>query len=133
MCIILYSGIFPNCECELESQIYSAYINQCYIECGSDSVGLHPYCNCNKPETYYEPEEFACKTNVGRECPKVSIGIGPDCLCVQKDYKFNSFYWTCSYKDAAFAYPASASCPSGHTWPQCPVGIDRNTLLSLVG
>lgn len=73
-----------------------------------------------------------CKSNIGRDCPKASIGIGPDCLCVQKDYIFNRFFWSCSSVNATFSFPAAASCAGGR-WPQCPVEIDRNTLLSLVG
>lgn len=127
-------GIYPDCECELENHVFSAYINQCYIECGTDSVGLHPFCRCDQAGTYYEPEEFTCKSNIGRECPEdISIGTGPDCLCVQKDYVFNSLFWSCYFVNATFAYPSGASCPGGQSWPQCPVEIDRNTLLSLVG
>lgn len=129
------SGIYPNCKCELENHIFSAYLNQCYIECGNDSVGLHPRCNCNKPETYYEPLEFACKSNVGRQCPKeTTIGTGPDCLCVRKGYIFSTTEWSCQNENFTFGYSPVQSCPYGaNKWPQCPVDIDRNTLLSLIG
>lgn len=136
-CIVKYSicsGIYPECECELLDHSYSAYINKCYIECGSDSAGLYPKCNCDEPRTYYDPEEFACKSNVGRECPKESIGIGPDCLCVDDDFQFLEVSWRCYSKNVTFAYPSMAQCPEGgNKWPQCNVEIDRNTLLSLVG
>lgn len=125
-------GIYPDCECEQLDNLYSAYINQCYIECGSGSTGLYPYCKCDEPGTYYEPEEFACKSNVGRKCPDASIGEGPDCLCIQNDIVFIENFWGCYFQNTSFAYP-SAQCPGGNKWPQCSVEIDRNTLLSLVG
>lgn len=126
------SGIYPDCECEAEDDIFSAFINQCYIGCGGNSIGLHPDCKCNQPDTYYKAEEFACKSNIGRDCPMESIGTGPECLCVRKNYVFNRYSWSCSFVNASFAYPGLASCPGGN-WPQCPLEIDRNTLLSLIG
>lgn len=126
-------GVYPDCECSHEDYLFSAYINECYIECGSGSTGLHPHCRCDTLETYYDAAEFACKSNIGRSCPLASIGIGPDCLCVQENYIFAESYWACYPGNATFAYPALASCPDGNKWPQCGVEIDRNTLLSLVG
>lgn len=126
-------GVYPDCECSHENYLFSAYINECYIECGSGSSGLYPHCRCYTPETYYDAAEFECKSYIGRSCPLASIGIGPDCLCVQENYIFEKSYWTCYPGNATFAYPSLASCPDGNKWPQCGVEIDRNTLLSLVG
>ncbi|XP_031635844.1 laminin subunit gamma-1-like [Contarinia nasturtii] len=133
-CPINSTGIYPECECELENHVFSAYINECYVECGSESIGLHPRCRCEKPGFYYVPEEFTCKSIVGRECPIASIGLGPDCLCVQQKFAFNIVSWRCEIEDVHFAHYPSQFCPSGdYRWPQCPVTIDRNALLSLVG
>ena len=122
--VLLHLGLFPDCECELENHIYSAYINQCYIECGGGSTGQHPHCKCDKPDTHYEPTEFTCKSNIGRECPKASIGTGPDCLCVQKDHVFNSESWTCDYGTNFAPGTPQERCPGGGRWPQCPLDWD---------
>lgn len=132
LCIIL--GVYPDCECSQNEFIFSAYINQCYIECPEDSDGIHPYCRCNEREFYYHLEEKVCKINIGRQCPKESIGIGPDCLCIRNDYIFDRYKWGCYNVKSTFAHPAVSNCPdSSQKWPQCDVSIDRNALLSLVG
>lgn len=91
------------------------------------------HCKCDEIGTYYEPEEFQCRSNVGRKCPDASIGEGPHCLCVRKDYVFFENFWNCYFQNISLALPAQAECPGGNKWPQCSVEIDRNTLLSLVG
>lgn len=128
------TGTYPDCECEGEDHIFSSYINECYVECGAGSTGLQPYCRCEMPDTYYETEEFACKSNIGRECPLSSIGIGPDCLCIEANSSFNEHLWGCyGAGGATFAHYTPTNCPDkSQKWPQCS-GIDRNALLSLVG
>lgn len=129
----IYSlGIYPNCKCEHQDHIFSAYINECYIECGGDSNGLHPDCDCNELGTYYDPEEFICRSNVGRKCPENSIGIGPDCLCIEEDFRFYDSMWSCLRAESA--YSSNAQCPEGgNKWPQCNVEIQRNVIISLIG
>lgn len=127
-------GVYPECECEQDEHIFSAYINECYIECPEDANGLHPTCRCNEPSFYYDVKERECTTNEGRSCPKESIGVGPDCLCMRENYIFNAYHWRCYNKKATFAQSPTSNCPdSSQKWPQCDVSIDRNALLSLIG
>lgn len=126
-------GIYPNCKCNGENEIFSAHINQCYVECGADSIGLHPHCQCDSYGTYYDVAEFACKTNIGRKCPPKSIGIGPDCLCAEANTTFVDFFWDCYLEGGSFAHYPQSGCPDkSQKWPQCS-GIDPNALRSLVG
>lgn len=126
-------GIYPDCECTNEEHIFSAYINECYVPCPEDSTGKHPYCRCDQFDFYYDENERVCKSNLERKCPKFAIGTGPDCLCTKKDYIFNTYFWQCQYRYAAYG-AVSANCPdSSQKWPQCDVSIHRNALLSLVG
>lgn len=82
---------------------------------------------------YYKKDEFECKSNIGRECPPVTIGIGPDCLCIEKTKKFLEHFWSCVDTTATFAFGAPQSCPDrSQKYPQCS-GIDPNALKCLVG
>lgn len=134
-CPINSSGVYPDCKCQDKNVLFSAYINQCYIECTDDSSGIHPNCQCDG-EYFYDVNNFTCKSNTGRICPRDSIGIGPDCLCMRKNNKFNSVLWNCIDPAASFGgfSGPSTSCPdNGGKWPQCEASIERNTLLSLIG
>lgn len=131
-----FLGRYPNCTCTGQEAGYtfSSYINKCYIECPEDAEDIHPYCRCNERFYYYNIESKFCETIEDRKCPAASIGIGPDCLCIKKDYVFNKLLWECYHKFATFAFPSVSNCPdSTQKWPQCDVSIDRNTLLSLIG
>lgn len=130
----VFSGVYPNCECTDKGHVFSSYINDCYIACegGSTGIGKHPKCDCGSG-MFYKKDEFQCKTNIGRECPPVSIGIGPDCLCIEKDKKFYESHWSCNSKDVSWAFAPSVRCPDrSQKYPQCS-GIDPNALKSLVG
>lgn len=82
---------------------------------------------------YYEAEEFQCKSNIGRKCPPASIGIGPDCLCVDQDTTFFEGLWGCYGSGVSYAYAPPVACPDrGQKYPQCS-GIDPNALKSLIG
>lgn len=128
-------GIYPDCECMNEGHIFSAYINQCYIPCPGDSTGKHPYCRCDKSDFYYDENEGVCKSNVGRKCPKFSIGTGPNCLCTKTASIFNIYFWECQHpRPTIKSSIESTNCPdSSQKWPQCDVSIHRNALFSLVG
>lgn len=129
-----FSGVYPNCDCNDKDHVFSAYINKCYIECkgGSTGAGIHPRCDCGYG-MFYKADEFQCKSNIGRECPLLSIGIGPDCLCMEKNKNFFEFLWGCYDKYTGFAYGRPTSCPDrSQKYPQCS-GIDPNALKSLVG
>lgn len=77
-------GFYPNCQCIDEEYTFSAYINECYIECPDDAKDIYPRCRCyDRNFFYYDEIEGICKSNMGRKCPKFSIGIGPDCLCIK--------------------------------------------------
>lgn len=95
--------MYPACKCE-QSFKYNDFTNECESGCGNDSTGVHPHCKCKEPGMYYDANALTCKSNIGRQCPEASIGIGPDCLCVDKDYKFNVFSWYCVHADTAPAY-----------------------------
>lgn len=130
----LLKGIYPDCECEAEGHVFSAYINQCYIACPENAIGLHPDCRCDDRELYYDQDEFICKSLIGRKCPDDSIGVGPLCLCVRKNYIFSKYLWGCYYEKGAFSIPSYNECSgSNQRWPQCEESIDKNALLSLVG
>lgn len=131
--ICSYLGIYPDCECGGENDVFSSYLNQCYVECGVGAIGLHPYCRCEAPRMYYETDEFTCKSNFGRECPPQSIGIGPDCLCAEQNKVFFENFWNCYTEGLYFGQASPSSCPDkSQKYPQCS-GIDRNALLSLIG
>lgn len=133
-CPVNSTGVYPNCECSDEEYIFSAYINNCYIECPEDAQDIHPYCRCNEHDYHYDKEQRVCKSNVGRKCPKLSIGIGPDCLCMRKSHKFNPSWWECNSDQAVYVQSFASGCPDhSQKWPQCDVSIHRNALLSLVG
>lgn len=130
----VFSGVYPNCDCSDKMHVFSPYINECYIACegGSTGVGKHPHCDCGSG-MFYQVDEFQCKTNIGRECPPVSIGIGPDCLCIEKDKKFFESIWSCINEYASFGHAPPSRCPDrSQKYPQCS-GIDPNALKSLVG
>lgn len=126
------AGIYPNCKCNLPKHIFSAYLNQCYIECENGSEGIHPRCRCSEPGTVYNADEFKCSHNIGRKCPPGSVGIGPECLCMQEHHIFIQSRWTCALASSS-AHPSIASCPDGNKYPQCGIEIERTILLTLVG
>lgn len=130
--IFYFIGIYPDCVCNDKDQIFSAYINECYIGCGSTGTGKHPHCNCDNG-MFYKADEFQCKSNVGRECPPVTIGIGPDCLCIEKNKMFLESLWKCYSIGVTYAFAPPIRCPDrSQKYPQCS-GIDPNALKSLVG
>ncbi|XP_055304774.1 uncharacterized protein LOC129569691 [Sitodiplosis mosellana] len=122
------AGRFPDCTCTENDHIYSAYINECYIECGN-GTGIHPKCYCGqKFDRAYDVETRFCKpiSYSGRSCPPGSVGIAPDCRCAHGNFLI--YGWGCFH---AYVFgPTNFPCDK---WPQCDLGIDRNTLLSLVG
>lgn len=95
-------------------------------------MGIHPDCDCGNG-MFYNADEFQCKSNIGRECPPVTIGIGPDCLCIEKNKRFFEAFWKCYDKYAGYAVAMPIRCPDrSQKYPQCS-GIDPNALKSLVG
>lgn len=63
-----------------------------------------------------------------------SIGIGPDCLCIKENYRFDPSKWRCYHGLVVLEEPEPSACPdSSQKWPQCDVSIDGTTLLSLIG
>lgn len=125
------SGIYPNCECDDKMHTFSAYINECYIGCNG-GIGKHPYCDCGIG-MFYNTEEFKCESNIGRACPKQSIGTGPDCLCIEMNKTFIESLWSCLDHTVTFAFSSSTNCPDrSQKYPQCS-GIDPNALKSLIG
>lgn len=129
------TGIYPNCECTESEKVFSAYINQCYIECGDDSsTGLHPECICDDKNSYYDVDTKNCKSIVGRTCPEDSIGIGPDCLCMNERHVFMVSLWECDSEYFGMPYIPDSECPdSSQRWPQCSVSIDQKLLTTLIG
>lgn len=132
----LFSGFYPNCECIDKDYTFSAYINECYIECPDDAEDIHPQCRCYDPNFYYDKIDRICKSNIGRKCPQFSIGIGPECLCIEVRYKFDLSSWLCYDETNRISQTIIpiAQCPDAiKKWPQCDDSIQRNALLSLVG
>lgn len=127
-------GVYPKCECN-DEKIFSAYINECYIECGGNSTGLHPDCTCdNEEDFYYDADLKSCESIIGRPCPEDSIGIGPDCLCVNEKHVFILSLWECDYEYLGSIYSPETNCPNrAQKWPQCEVSIDRKVLITLIG
>lgn len=126
--VFLIKGQFPNCTCTEKDYIYSAYINECFIECGN-GMGIHPRCYCGKEfDSIYDVEARFCKPigYAGRRCPPGSFGIAPNCRCAVGHFQI--YGWGCF-----FAYALGPTNYPCDKWPQCDLGIDRNTLLSLVG
>ena len=81
--------------CTERDHIYSAYINECYIECG-DGTGKHPHCHCGKGfDLAYDIEAGMCKPigYEGRPCPPGSLDIDPHCHCVLGTFEI--YDWGC--------------------------------------
>lgn len=127
-------GVYPNCECN-DEQIFSAYINKCYVECGENSTGLHPHCICdNEDDFYYDVDSKKCESIIGRPCPEDSIGIGPDCLCINESQVFLLSLWECHYEYLGSLFMPDTTCPNrAQKWPQCDVSIDQKVLITLIG
>lgn len=128
------SGIYPNCKYEVDRHEFSAYINECYIACPVNSVrfALHPFCKCSL-KYYYDANEFICKFIDRAVCPLDSIGVAPDCTCVQENYKFSSDAWVC-YLPVDTSEFDENSCPNRYEkWPQCGITIDGRLLETLIG
>lgn len=117
-----------------QEKIFSAYINECYTECGANSTGLHPNCVCDDDDFYYDVDLKICKSITGRKCPEDSIGIGPDCLCIRTEHIFFIWRWECDTEYLGSPFMPELNCPeSGQKWPQCDVAIDQKVLITLVG
>lgn len=95
----IFKGVYPDCQCQQEGHVFSAFINECYAKCPNTSSGIHPTCRCDSIDDYYVADELICKSKVGRKCPIATIGIGPECLCMRKHFKFDSIQWDCYHKD----------------------------------
>ncbi|KAG4075257.1 hypothetical protein HA402_003048 [Bradysia odoriphaga] len=131
------TGSYPECECHDANLRFSAFINQCYRECPSNSSGIQPNCHCDG-EYFYDANEGACKSNIGRMCPADSTGIGPNCVCIGEDQIFSSSTWSCYRKIYGVTpipkRPESMTCPEKKKkWPQCDVLIDDCVLRSCIG
>lgn len=73
----------------------------------------------------YDVEKRDCVSSIGRNCPKLSIGIGPNCLCTEYDYyekrayEFNQASWKCLPERTTVVFHIQ-SCPNtSHSWPLC--------------
>lgn len=121
-----FLGTFPNCKQMDMNHNYNfnAYLNQFIILCPKNATGiLHPYCDCYDYDHYYDAVERVCKSNMGRMCPELSFGTGPDCWCIKYPYGFVKSLWGCFF-NAVSGSPPFGICPDiNQPFPMCDVSI----------
>lgn len=83
---------------------------------------------------YYDVDLKKCQSIVGRACPENSVGIGPDCLCMNEKHVLIMSLWECDFEYLGMPFINDSECSdTSQRWPQCDVSIDRNVLITLIG